>query len=162
MRFKPVRPTPFRILALAAAVGLAGAAVGIVAAKDKPNDCRSVIAGTYHNPSGSLVSLTRDGTIVGTLSETSQVGAGQGDVFQGNWQCDGDAITGRDFRWVDNPAGRQISRVDWDATFDPADGGSIDAHYTFYRLDEDATAEEIADAAPLFTDDVELTRLAAP
>ena len=162
MRIQGARPTAGRILMLATALGLAATGVGIAAAKDKPNDCHSIIAGTYHNPSGSLVSLTRDGTIVGTLSETSQVGAGQGDTFQGNWQCDGNEISGRDFRWVDNLAGRQISRVDWDATFDPDGAGSIAAHYTFYRLDEDATAEEIGDASPLFADDVELTRVAAP
>ena len=153
-----------RTLVLALSIGLVGAGigVGIAAAKDKPNDCHSIIAGTYLIPAGSITNLSKDGSITGSLSETSQVGAGQGDTFLGQWRCDGSSVTGRDFRWVDNPAGHQISRVEWNGTFDPADGGSIDVTYTFYRLAETATPAELLDARPQFSQQRSLARIARP
>jgi hypothetical protein len=150
------------IVGIALILAAAGIGAGAVAAKDKPNDCHSVIAGTYLIPSGSITNLSKDGSISGSLSETSQALGGQGDMFMGSWQCDGTTITGRDFRWVDNPAGRQISRVDWQGTFEAAGGGSIDVIYTFYRLAEDATAAELLAASPLFDDHKILVRIAAP
>jgi hypothetical protein len=152
-----------RTLTLLVGAGLlAGALVtaGAVAAR-KP-DCRQVIAGTYLIPAGSIVTLSSDGTITGNLSETSQVAAGQGDTFLGAWQCSGTGMTGRDFRWVDSTAGRKISRTDWEGTFSPDAGGTLGVTYTFYRLDEDATAEEILDADPAFDDEKVLTRIATP
>lgn len=150
------------IVGIALVLAAAGLGAGAVAAKDKPNDCHSVIAGTYLIPRGSITNLSKDGSINGSLSESSQVLGGQGDTFTGSWQCDGTTVTGRDFRWVDNPAGRQISRVDWQGTFDPVGGGSIDVIYTFYRLAEDATAEELLAASPLFDDHKVLVRIATP
>jgi hypothetical protein len=71
-------------------------------------------------------------------------------------------MTGRDFRWVDSTAGRKISRTDWEGTFSPDAGATLSVTYTFYRLDEDATAEEILDADPAFDDEKVLTRIATP
>jgi hypothetical protein len=146
-------------LALAVALGVAGLGAGVTAAK-KP-DCRSVIAGTYYKPAGAIYNLSPDGTITGSLSETSQVLAGQGDTFLGMWQCDGTTITGHDYRFVDSEP-RQLSRVDWDGWFAPDDGGTLTIHFEFARVPETATAIDARTAPVLFDDDIVAIRIATP
>ena len=148
-------------LALAAALMAAGLLFATGVEAKKP-DCRAVIAGTYLIPAGSIVTLGSDGSITGSLSATSQVGAGAGDTFLGNWRCDGTSMTGRDFRWVDDPAGGQISRVDWAGTFSSEDGGTLSVTYTFYRVPEGSTAAQVLDATPLFTQVQVHARIAKP
>ena len=150
-----------RTISLALAVGLLGAGVGIGVASAKKPDCRATIAGTYYKSAGSIFNLSADGTITGNLSETSQVGAGQGDTFLGMWRCDGTTMTGHDFRWVDSDP-RKLSRVDWEGTFTPDDGGTLTIHYEFARVPETAAADEVRDAPILFDDDIVAIRIATP
>lgn len=124
-------------------------------------DCRSTIAGTYYKAAGGLYNLSADGTITGSLSETSQVNAGQGDAFLGQWQCDGAHVTGHDFRWVDSSP-RKISRTDWDATFSSDGGGTLTIHFDFARVDETSTAAQVLAAPVLFEDDITAIRIATP
>jgi hypothetical protein len=147
------------IVALGLALALLGAGVGIAAAKKA--DCRSVIAGTYYKSAGAIYNLSPDGTITGNLSETIQVLAGQGDTFFGMWQCDETTVTGHDYRWVD-AVPRQLSRVDWDGTFTPADGGTLTIHFEFARVPETATAADVLSAPILFDDDIVAIRIATP
>jgi hypothetical protein len=147
-------------MTLGLAVGLTVGVVGTVAAKKV--DCRSTMAGTYYKPAGGLYNLSADGTITGNLSETSQVNAGQGDTFLGQWQCDGEHVTGHDFRWVDASPTRQLSRTDWDATFTAESGGTLTIHFDFARVAETATASQVKAAPVLFDDDIVATRIAAP
>ena len=151
----PMRRTGALVLAIVLVVAVAGAATA------KKPDCRSVIAGTYYVPAGSMFNLSADGTITGNLSETSQDTAGQGDTFLGQWQCDGTSMTGHDFRWVDSDP-RQVSRFDWDGTFTPADGGTLTIHYDFVLVDETSTAAQVRSAATQFTDDIVAIRVATP
>jgi hypothetical protein len=150
---------PRSTVALGLAVALAAA--GVSAAVAKKPDCRDVIAGTYYKAAGSIFNLSTDGSITGSLSETSQVGAGQGDTFLGMWTCKGTTIAGRDFRWVDSTA-RTISRTDWSGTFSGADGGTLTIHYDFARVDETSTASQVIAAPALFDDDIVATRVATP
>lgn len=103
----------------------------------------------------------RGGTITGNLSETSQVNAGQGDTFLGMWRCDGTHMTGHDYRFVDSDP-RKLSRTDWDATFTPADGGTLTIHFEFARVLETATAADARTAPILFDDDIVAIRIATP
>jgi hypothetical protein len=152
---------PRRSVALALVVALLGAGVAVGVASAKKVDCRSVIAGTYYKSAGAIYNLSPDGTITGSLSETSQVLAGQGDTFLGMWQCDGATITGHDYRFVDSEP-RQISRVDWEGTFTPDDGGTLTLHFAFARVLETASEIEAREAPVLFDDDIVAIRIAAP
>lgn len=152
---------PRRTVALGLAVALLGGGVGVGVASAKKPDCRSVIAGTYYVAAGSMFNLSADGTITGTLSETTQAYAGQGDTFLGMWQCEGTTITGNDYRWVDLDP-RRISRVDWDGVFTPDDGGTVTVRYDFASVEEGATAEEARTAPTLFHDDIVAIRIATP
>lgn len=157
----PIRSLPRRSLALALALVMLGAGVGAGVAAAKKSDCHQLIAGTYYKAAGGLYNLSRDGTITGNLSETSQVGAGQGDTFLGQWQCRGTTITGHDFRWVDSSP-RMLSRVDWHGTFSPQDGGTLTIHFEFARVPETSTAAQVIAAPVLFDDDIVATRIARP
>jgi hypothetical protein len=150
-----------RSIALGLAVALVGAGVGASVVSAKKPDCHSVIAGTYYKSAGSIFNLSADGTITGSLSETSQVGAGQGDTFLGMWECDGTTMTGHDFRWVDSEP-RAVSRVDWHGTFTPEDNGTLTIHYDFARVPETSTADQVRTASTLFHDDIVATRIATP
>ncbi len=155
------RSLPRRTLVAALALVLVGAGLGVGVVSAKKLDCHAVIAGTYYKPAGGLYNLSLDGTITGNLSETSQVGAGQGDTFLGQWQCDGTTMTGHDFRWVDSSP-RKVSRVDWYGTFTPDDGGTLTIHFEFARVDETSTARQLIAAPVLFDDDVVAIRIARP
>ena len=155
------RPLPRRSVAIALAFLMLGTGVGVGVVSAKKLDCHAVIAGTYYKPAGGIYNLSLDGTITGNLSETSQVGAGQGDTFLGQWQCDGTTMTGHDFRWVDG-APRKVSRVDWYGTFTPDDGGTLTIHFEFARVDETSTAAQVLAAPVLFDDDIVAIRLAKP
>ena len=148
-------------LVLGLAVALLGAGFGVGVVSAKKVDCHAVIAGTYYKASGSIFNLSADGTITGSLSETSQVGAGQGDTFLGMWQCDGTTMTGHDFRWVDSEP-RAVSRVDWHGTFTADDNGTLTIHYDFARAPETSTANQVRTASTVFDDDIVATRIATP
>ena len=150
-----------RTISLGLAIGLLGAGLGIGVVSAKKVDCHDLIAGTYYKPAGGLYNLSRDGTITGNLSETSQVGAGQGDTFLGQWRCDGTTMTGHDFRWVDTDP-RKVSRVDWYGTFTPDDGGTLTIHFEFARVAETSTAAQVIEAPILFDDDIVAIRIATP
>jgi uncharacterized protein YjdB len=150
-----------RTIVLALSIGVLAAALGAGMVTAKKVDCNDVIAGTYYKAAGGIYNLGRDGTITGNLSETSQVAAGQGDTFLGQWQCDGTTMTGHDFRWVDSSP-RKVSRVDWDGTFTPDNGGTLTIHFEFARVDETSTAAQVVAAPVLFTDDIVATRIAQP
>ena len=159
--FGRVPRPPRRSIALGLAVALFGAGVGASVVSAKKVDCHALIAGTYYKPAGGLYNLSLDGTITGNLSETSQVNAGQGDTFLGQWQCEGTHMTGHDFRWVDSDP-RKLSRTDWDATFTPADGGTLTIHFEFARVAEGSTAAAVLNAPILFDDDIVAVRIATP
>ena len=155
------RGAPRRSIVLGLAVTLLGAGIGAGVVSAKKPSCLEVIAGTYYKPAGAIWNLSPDGTITGTLSETSQVNAGQGDTFFGMWQCDGTTMTGHDYRFVDSSP-RQLTRVDWEGTFTPDDGGTLTVHFEFARVPETATAIEARTASILFDDDVVAIRIATP
>jgi hypothetical protein len=161
MRSRVRRSVPRRSIALSLALLLLGAGVGAGAASAKKVDCHALIAGTYYKPAGGIYNLSLDGTITGNLSETSQVGAGQGDTFLGQWRCEGTTMTGHDFRWVDSSP-RKVSRVDWSGTFTPDDGGTLTIHFEFARVDETSTAAQVIAAPVLFDDDIVAVRIATP
>ncbi len=161
MRSRIRRSLPRRTLIVALALVLVGAGLGVGVVSAKKLDCHVVIAGTYYKPAGGLYNLSLDGTITGNLSETSQVGAGQGDTFLGQWRCDGTTMTGHDFRWVDSSP-RKVSRVDWYGTFTPDDGGTLTIHFEFARVAETSTAAQLIAAPVLFDDDIVAVRIATP
>src|SRR5262245_18706054 len=134
-----------RTLAVALAVAVLAAAVGVGVVAAKKPSCRSTIAGTYYTPHNSILNLSADGTLTGTLSQTSQAISGPGETFLGMWQCDGTSISAHDFRWVDNVP-RQVSRFDWDGRFTPDDGGTLTVHFAFTHIDESSTAEQLRTA----------------
>ena len=150
-----------RSIVLGLAIALVGAGVGASVVSAKKVDCHAVIAGTYYKSAGAIYNLSLDGTITGNLSETSQVFAGQGDTFLGQWQCDGTHMTGHDYRFIDSDP-RKVSRTDWDATFTPDDGGTLTIHFEFARVPETATAEDARTAPVLFDDDIVAIRIATP
>jgi hypothetical protein len=150
-----------RPIIAALALVLLGAGIGVGVVSAKKLGCHAVIAGTYYKAAGGIYNLSLDGTIAGSLSETSQVGAGQGDTFVGQWQCHGNTMTGHDFRWVDSSP-RTISRVDWSGTFTPEDGGTLTIHFEFARVDETSSAAQVVGAPVLFDDDIVATRIARP
>ena len=164
MAFIRSRRVPRRAIALALAVGLVGAGVGVVAAKQPKVDCNALIAGTYYRPGEALYNLSADGTITGTLSETTQETlAGQGETFVGQWKCTGTTMTGRDFRWVDNDGVRRISRFDWSGSFSSDAGGTLTVVFSILDLDENATAADLVGTASSFTLPAqELSRIATP
>jgi len=164
MAFIRSRQMPRRAIALALAVGLVGAGVGVAAAKQPKDSCLARIAGTYHRPAEALYNLSADGTITGTLSETTQeTVAGQGETFVGQWKCSGTTMTGRDFRWVDNDGVRRISRFDWAGTFSPDNGGTLNVVFSILDLDEAATADDLVGTDSTFTLPAqELRRIATP
>jgi len=161
MRLPTSRSVPRRPVAFSLALVLLGAGVGAGVVSAKKVDCHAVIAGTYYKPAGGIYNLSLDGTITGSLSETSQVGAGQGDTFLGQWQCDGTTMTGHDFRWVDSDP-RRVSRVDWYGTFTPDNGGTLTIHFEFARVAETSTAAQLVAAPILFDDDIVALRIATP
>lgn len=161
MRSLTRRSLPRRPIAVSLALLLLGAGVGAGVVTAKKVDCHQVIAGTYYKPAGGIYNLSLDGTITGNLSETSQVGAGQGDTFLGQWRCEGTTMTGHDFRWVDSDP-RRVSRVDWEGTFTPDDGGTLTIHFEFARVAETSTAAQLIAAPVLFDDDIVAIRIATP
>ncbi|HXG26246.1 MAG TPA: hypothetical protein VNL94_05240 [Candidatus Binatia bacterium] len=149
-------------LGLALAIALLGGAAAVQLTAAKKPSCYDTIAGTYYKPAGGIFNLSRDGTITGSLSETSQFNAGQGDTFLGMWRCATNTITGHDYRFVNTSPTRQLSRTDWHATFSPAQGGTLTIHFEFARVPETASAIEARTAPATFDDDIVAIRVAAP
>jgi hypothetical protein len=128
-------------LALALSLGLIGVAVGVVAAKPG-GKCADQIAGTYYRPTDLMVTLAKDGTLVGQYSPTTQEGpAGLGQSFSGTWACKGTQVTLQQFRFLDNSGNRYFEQGDATGNFDGTN--TLTLTYIFHAYPEDTSAADV-------------------
>jgi hypothetical protein len=116
MALSLTRLMPRRSLALALAIGLVGASVGVVYAKPG-GDCRTRIAGTYYKSADVIMSLSPDGTFGGHFSKTVEPSVGIGETFNGIWSCTKDGVTIQEFRFYELGGIEYVQRLDAVGTY---------------------------------------------
>ena len=100
-------------MALACFVAITGTGALAGSGPSTTTSCTSAMRGTYYSPSDYLMTLNKDGSLVGQFSKTTQEAvAGLGESFSGQWSCSGSKITLQEFRFDESNSQRQIERGD--------------------------------------------------
>ena len=127
------------ILGSVALLGLVVLAGTVVAATPA---CVSNINGTYYRSGDFVMTLAKDGSVVGQYSQTTQDAIGLEESFSGRWSCSGNSVTLQTFHFLDDGSNRWVERGNATGTY-VGSARKITLSYTFHVFPENASESDL-------------------